>query len=559
MASDQIDDNNFKTINNTKKTTETRDTDLYSNINDELLENIECVSYSEFNFSTLACYICNGYYGPCFEEPVCATCHAFLFPDDVRPVPIDSEETDDEDSGNDEPNEFFYYNGDRNINPVQRQRPAIQQDNVDDQAIVAGYDQQHDQQQHQLEPEEVSVNAAESSEPIEKPLADEENSPNNEQFRRCLYRCTGYCKGAGEPSRRQNLDDRIKILSNYKPIDHESINESGLVERLPPEVLLAVFSYLDDLSLWSVANVCRRWHGLLLTHVPQQQWQQYVTSRWPLYRAIGHVENWYKVYDRLASSTSCRICLSQKYLRAKSVRVEENSWRRNRLKIELKGLKIDPPEGIEATPLDAMCCHWQATITGPIGSPYEGGLFYLYLQVPYTYPMCPPVVRFLTKILHPNVSRHGDVGIDSIHHNWSLALTISKVLISVQSLLTDPYCQVCMEPEIGQMYTNDRERFEEVARAWTWKYAMHDVGGNGDDDGDGSGGGGGGGGGIAKGNQGGSCHNYALPSSTVLFCRTAYLWTIKRFDVQLCYTVDAAAIQVTLRLGDTFPVSPSRD
>lgn len=60
----------------------------------------------------------------------------------------------------------------------------------------------------------------------------------------------------------------------------------------------------------------------------------------------------------------------------------------------------------------------------------------------FSYPMCPPVVKFLTKILHPNVSRHGDVGIDSIHHNWSLALTLSKVLISVQSLLTDPYCQV---------------------------------------------------------------------------------------------------------------------
>ncbi|KAK0177998.1 hypothetical protein PV328_001986 [Microctonus aethiopoides] len=81
--------------------------------------------------------------------------------------------------------------------------------------------------------------------------------------------------------------------------------------------------------------------------------------------------------------------------------------------------------------------------------------------------------------------------------------------------------------------------------AWLYPSALE--GGNGDDDGDGSGGGGGGGGGIAKGNQGGSCHNYALPSSTVLFCRTAYLWTIKRFD------------QVTLRLGDTFPVSPSRD
>ena len=25
------------------------------------------------------CVACNGYYGPCFGEPVCATCHAFLY------------------------------------------------------------------------------------------------------------------------------------------------------------------------------------------------------------------------------------------------------------------------------------------------------------------------------------------------------------------------------------------------------------------------------------------------------------------------------------------------
>lgn len=88
--------------------------------------------------------------------------------------------------------------------------------------------------------------------------------------------------------------------------------------------------------------------------------------------------------------------------------------------------------------------------------------------------MRPPVVRFITRIFHPNISRHGDVGLDSIHHNWSLALTISKVLISIQSLLTDPYCFVCMEPHIAQIYHNQRTEFERVARLWTWKYAMHD-------------------------------------------------------------------------------------
>lgn len=59
-----------------------------------------------------------------------------------------------------------------------------------------------------------------------------------------------------------------------------------------------------------------------------------------------------------------------------------------------------------------------------------------------SYPMLPPTVRFLTKIFHPNVSRHGDVGIDIIQHNWLLSLTISKILLSVQSLLTDPFTEV---------------------------------------------------------------------------------------------------------------------
>jgi len=88
--------------------------------------------------------------------------------------------------------------------------------------------------------------------------------------------------------------------------------------------------------------------------------------------------------------------------------------------------------------------------------------------------MQPPVVRFVTKVYHPNISRHGDVGLDSIHHNWSLALTISKVLLSIQSLLTDPFWYVCMEPNIGQIYRRNVVEFNRIARLWTWKYAMND-------------------------------------------------------------------------------------
>lgn len=32
-----------------------------------------------------------------------------------------------------------------------------------------------------------------------------------------------------------------------------------------------------------------------------------------------------------------------------------------------------------------------------------------------------------------------------------------------------------MEPEIGSLYKQDKQMFENVARAWTWRYAMHDA------------------------------------------------------------------------------------
>lgn len=70
---------------------------------------------------------------------------------------------------------------------------------------------------------------------------------------------------------------------------------------------------------------------------------------------------------------------------------------------------------------------------------------------------------------------HGDIGIDNLHYNWVSGLTIPKVLLSIQSLLTDAFCDVCMEPEIGKLYREDRKMFDAVARSWTWKFAMHDA------------------------------------------------------------------------------------
>merc|ERR1711861_97951 len=82
--------------------------------------------------------------------------------------------------------------------------------------------------------------------------------------------------------------------------------------------------------------------------------------------------------------------------------------------------------------------NWQATIMGPPDSAYEGGIFFLNINFPSDYPFKPPKVTFTTKIYHCNVNSNGSICLDILQSQWSPALTVSKVLLSVCSLLTDP-------------------------------------------------------------------------------------------------------------------------
>jgi hypothetical protein len=48
---------------------------------------------------------------------------------------------------------------------------------------------------------------------------------------------------------------------------------------------------------------------------------------------------------------------------------------------------------------------WKIVLEGPPSSPYEGGTFLLYVHMTETFPQTPPVVRFITPILHPNITK----------------------------------------------------------------------------------------------------------------------------------------------------------
>lgn len=77
----------------------------------------------------------------------------------------------------------------------------------------------------------------------------------------------------------------------------EKREKPGSICDLPVEVLLSVFSYLDDLSLCNVGEVCIHWRKILEIHTPQTMWERHTKQRWPLFRPFNRASDWLKVIE----------------------------------------------------------------------------------------------------------------------------------------------------------------------------------------------------------------------------------------------------------------------
>eukprot|EP00825_Cyclidium_porcatum_P007966 TRINITY_DN139_c0_g1_i13.p1 TRINITY_DN139_c0_g1~~TRINITY_DN139_c0_g1_i13.p1 ORF type:complete len:233 (-),score=44.44 TRINITY_DN139_c0_g1_i13:11-709(-) len=188
-------------------------------------------------------------------------------------------------------------------------------------------------------------------------------------------------------------------------------------------------------------------------------------------------------YTHLTLPTICSVQISvvavslkkkKKKKQNKIIRQSKNSnfMALKRIQKELIDLGRDPPNNCSAGPVEGNkdAYQWQATIMGPEDSPYAGGVFFLSIHFPTDYPFKPPKVNFLTRIYHPNINSNGAICLDILKDQWSPALTISKVLLSISSLLTDPNPDDPLVPEIAQIYKTDRARFEATSRAVSYTH-----------------------------------------------------------------------------------------
>ncbi|KAF1346772.1 ubiquitin-conjugating enzyme/RWD-like protein [Delphinella strobiligena] len=155
--------------------------------------------------------------------------------------------------------------------------------------------------------------------------------------------------------------------------------------------------------------------------------------------------------------------------------------RNRRLVKEIQDVQKDSHSGVILEPFSKSTTasdtfddltHFKGVFKGPPDTPYEGGTFLVDIRIPSDYPFQPPIMKFITKIWHPNVSSvTGAICLDTLASAWSPVLTLKSALISLQSLLSSPEPKDPQDAEVARMLLTNPREFAHVAREWAIRHA----------------------------------------------------------------------------------------
>jgi ubiquitin-conjugating enzyme E2 S len=85
---------------------------------------------------------------------------------------------------------------------------------------------------------------------------------------------------------------------------------------------------------------------------------------------------------------------------------------------------------------------------------------------------------FLTRIFHPNISKAGEICVNTLKRDWKSDLGIGHVLQVVRCLLINPFPESALNEEAGKLFMEDYDEYSKKARMYTEVHAAGKKGGD---------------------------------------------------------------------------------
>ncbi|KAJ8900918.1 hypothetical protein NDN08_000217 [Rhodosorus marinus] len=134
---------------------------------------------------------------------------------------------------------------------------------------------------------------------------------------------------------------------------------------------------------------------------------------------------------------------------------------------ELRSLQDEPVDGVRVLVNEGNLSVVKAEIDGPVGTPFEGGVFKMRLEFTHEFPSAPPKGFFQTKIFHPNVSEKGEICVNTLKKDWKADYGLRHIFLVIRCLLIDPNPESALNEEAGKLLLEFYDEYAKMAKLWT--------------------------------------------------------------------------------------------
>ncbi|XP_074600819.1 ubiquitin-conjugating enzyme E2 W isoform X1 [Brevipalpus obovatus] len=139
-----------------------------------------------------------------------------------------------------------------------------------------------------------------------------------------------------------------------------------------------------------------------------------------------------------------------------------------RLQKELLSIQTEPPPGVQVNPgsIGSSLTQWIVDMEGASGTLYEGEKFQLQFKFSPRYPFDSPEVTFIGNNIpvHPHVYSNGHICLSILTEDWSPALSVQSVCLSIVSMLSS--CKEKKRPQDNSLYVKTCNKNPKKTKWW---------------------------------------------------------------------------------------------